>query len=983
MRRTLLTLPARRGLKWVFLVAWLVGTAAIVAGNLPTKFDEAQSNESTSFLPGNAESTAALEATEEIQGDELLPLVIVYQADDGRLTEANLERIETDRQALNADLPPRTSAYSEPVPSEDGTAALLEAQIRANGEGETITTAVDQASEQVESTAEPGVETAVTGGAGLSADAIDVFDSINGTLLLATAGIVFLLLLIVYRSPVFWFFPLFAVALAELATRGVGYGLTEIGVTVNGQSAGILPVLVFGAGTDYALLLVARYREELRVHENKHEAMAEALRRAGPAILASGLTVIAALLCLTLADVEGTAGLGPIGATGIAIAMVSMLTLLPATLVIAGRWVFWPFVPHVGDSAADETHGAWRRIGEWIGRGPRRVWIGATFVLLLMTLGWLNADTGLTQTSGFRDDVESVRGQELIAGSFPAGASAPADLIVPDADRVPAVEQALAELDSVDDVVVAGRGPPGVLLQVTLSGDPYSTTTYDQIPGLREAVKEAGGEDVLLGGPSAVERDLRVAAARDSKLIPPIALAVVLVILMILLRALVAPLVLIGTVILSFAAALGVGFIVFDVVFGFSGSDPSLPLFAFIFLVALGVDYNIFLMARVREETLRRGPREGVLRGLAVTGGVITSAGIVLAGTFSALAVLPLVFLTELGFVVAFGVLLDTFLVRSILVPALALDLDRRTWWPSALSKADAPAPDAADPSNPSPRRPMSDGPTNSGYSSPAVAGSGAIALGLAASASSLGEVTVLARSDTSAWRAEEGIEKLCAKVEGGDHTRVRVTTSPADIEGSDLIVEAIVEDEEAKAAMLASLGEICPDADLATTTSSLGIAELGKRAGVPERFYGLHVFNPVPRMELIELCLPAALAPGVGERARAFCGALNKHVVEVPDEAGFVVNRLLFPYLFDAVRLMDELGLEPAEVDACMSKGAGQPMGPLQLLDFVGLDVSVAIGEKLHAASGKDDHAPPPRLAEMIAAGKLGRKSGSGFYEY
>ena len=269
------------------------------------------------------------------------------------------------------------------------------------------------------------------------------------------------------------------------------------------------------------------------------------------------------------------------------------------------------------------------------------------------------------------------------------------------------------------------------------------------------------------------------------------------------------------------------------------------------------------------------------------------------------------------------------------------------------------------------------------GYERPAVAGSGAIALGVAASASILGPVHVLARSDGSAWRAEETLEKLCARVEGGDASRVKVTTSPNDLEGCDLVVEAIVEDSDAKAAMLAGLGEICPGADLATTTSSLGIAELGSRAGIADRFYGLHVFNPVPRMELIELCLPGSLAPEIGERARAFGGALRKHVVAVPDEAGFVVNRLLFPSLFDAVRLLDELSLDPIEVDACMSKGAGQPMGPLQLLDFVGLDVSVAIGEKLHSASGKEDHAPPQRLREMVAAGKLGRKSGAGFYNY
>ncbi|MEZ5073934.1 MAG: 3-hydroxyacyl-CoA dehydrogenase family protein [Solirubrobacterales bacterium] len=269
------------------------------------------------------------------------------------------------------------------------------------------------------------------------------------------------------------------------------------------------------------------------------------------------------------------------------------------------------------------------------------------------------------------------------------------------------------------------------------------------------------------------------------------------------------------------------------------------------------------------------------------------------------------------------------------------------------------------------------------GYERPAVAGSGAIALGVAVSAATLGDVRVLARSDSSAWHAEERVEQLCAKVEGADAKQVRITTDPGDLADCDLIIEAIVEDADAKAAMLAGLGEICPTADLATTSSSLGITELGERAGIADRFFGLHVFNPVPRMELIELCLPGSLPAAVGERARSFCGALRKHVVEVPDEAGFVVNRLLFPYLFDAVRLLDELGLEPIEVDDCMAKGANQPMGPLQLLDFVGLDVAVAIGEKLHAASGRADHAPPQRLRDMVAAGRLGRKSGAGFYEY
>ena len=687
MLTKLLTLPAHRRLKWLFVAAWFIAMFAIGAAKLPEKFDKAQKNESSSFLPGDAESTKALAAADEIQGGELAPVVVVYRRDDG-LTVADKQRIVADRNALNDDLPRRTSPYEGPIVSKDGTTALLQAEVKSNGEGDTIIDPVEAARDQLEESEQPGVETAVTGGASFSADAIKVFDNINGTLLLATALIVFVLLLIVYRSPVFWFFPLLAVAFAELASRAIGFGLTEIGVTVNGQSAGILPVLVFGAGTDYALLLVARYREELRRRSDKHEAMAEALRRAGPAIVASGMTVIAALLCLTIAKVEGTAGLGPIGAVGIAVAMLSMLTFLPALLVVAGRWAFWPFIPHLGDDAADETHGTWRRIGERIAAAPRRVWIGTVALLLIMTLGWLNFDTGLTQGNSFRSDVESVRGQNLLEQAFPAGTSGLTDVIVPDPEKAPAVKAALVKEDGIDGARIAARGADGVLIQVTLADDPFSTEAYDEIDNIREAAKAAGGGDVLVGGPTAIEKDLRVAAARDSIVIPPIALFVVFLILIALLRAVVAPLVLIGTVILSFAAALGVGFVVFDVVFGFPGTDPSLPLFAFIFLVALGVDYNIFLMARVREETIKSGPREGVLRGLAVTGAVITSAGIVLAGTFSALAVLPLVFLTELGFVVAFGVLLDTFLVRSILVPAIALDLGRRTWLPSALGHA-------------------------------------------------------------------------------------------------------------------------------------------------------------------------------------------------------------------------------------------------------------------------------------------------------
>jgi RND superfamily putative drug exporter len=366
--------------------------------------------------------------------------------------------------------------------------------------------------------------------------------------------------------------------------------------------------------------------------------------------------------------------------------MLSMLTLLPALLVICGRRAFWPYIPHFGDEGADATHGAWRRIADRVSARPRPVWIGTIALLLLFALGNLNFDDGLTTGNSYREDVESVEGQELLSRSFPGGANAPTEVVVPPGADTRAVARAVNDAPGVTLVRPIARGEEGTLLQVVLRDEPYSTEAFDLIPGIRKAAKRAGGEDTLVGGATAVEFDVRESAARDDRVIVPIALLVVFIVLVLLLRALVAPLVLIATVILSFAAAMGVGAIVFDVIFGFPGSDPSLPLFAFVFLVALGIDYNIFLMARVREETIRYGTREGMKRGLAVTGGVITAAGIVLAGTFSVLAVLPLVFLTEIGFVIAFGVLLDTFIVRSLLVPAISFELGPRTWWPSTLS---------------------------------------------------------------------------------------------------------------------------------------------------------------------------------------------------------------------------------------------------------------------------------------------------------
>jgi RND superfamily putative drug exporter len=759
----LLTLPAQRiGKFWVLGICLLIVVA--VGGPFSGKFEDAQENETESFLPGDAESVAALQAIERFDDGNLAGAVTVIARPDGRLTAEDQQVAQQLAEDLRNDPPPITRGTEGPIPSEDGRALLVITQVLdTGGTGEDFLDSVDDIRERAHALRGDGREVEVTGAAGFGADAIDVFSDINGQLLFAAAGIVLILLIIIYRSPIFWTIPFFTVLFAETLARGLGYLLAEAGVTINGQSGGILPVLVFGAGTDYALLLVSRYREELRRHDSKHEAMQLALQRAGPAILFSGFTVIAARLMLVFAEVNGTAGIGPIGAMGILVAMGFMVTMLPAALVVVGRRAFWPFVPDgpggplaphanrvrraifsvlvggivagiasAGGGAAalagfvagallnhfviapgfhrldvgylyprierpiaarhrltDETHGFWRRIGDRVARAPGRVATVTVLVLLVLAAGLLQLDTGLTSGNSFRDDVEAVRGQDLLAAHYPAGANVPTTVVVPSGADAGAVRAALEEDPAVAQVGGSVEGPPGTRIDVTLSDDPYSTAAFDEIPELRDRVKAAGGEDVLVGGPTAAEYDLRQAATRDNYVIIPITLVVVFAILAVLLRALLAPLMLVATVILSFAAALGTGMFFFENVFDFPGIDPAIPLLSFVFLVALGIDYNIFLMARVREETLRHGTREGMLRGLAVTGAVITSAGIVLAGTFWALGVLPLVFLTEIGFIIAFGVLLDTFIVRSVLVPALTFVIGKRVWWPSRLAVTD------------------------------------------------------------------------------------------------------------------------------------------------------------------------------------------------------------------------------------------------------------------------------------------------------
>jgi RND superfamily putative drug exporter len=685
----LFTIAASRRTKWVVALVWLIVAAA--AGSVSGKFQAAQKNDPASYLPGSAESSRALTQIRAISGgDEVTAAVAVFHRAAG-LRHTDLEAIKTDRVKLNAQLPTTGIPAGGSVRSADGTAALLSFGLRLHNNDKALENEVKLIRDVVHR-APAGLNVAVTGPAGSSYDAAQVFKSINGTLLLVTVGLIFVLLVLIYRSPIFWIIPLVAVGFAEIASQGIGYLLTKQGVTVNGQSAGILTVLVFGAGTDYALLLVSRYREELRRNEDRHEAMRVTLRRVGPVIFASAATVIAALLCLLAAQVNGTRGLGPIAAMGVALAMISSLTLLPGLLLIAGRHAFWPFVPRYQSRDADPAEkGVWRGIADRLRRRHRPVAVGVLVLLVALCAGVLSLNTHLTSGNGYRGSVESKVGQKLLAAHFPAGASAPVQVVVPDQSRIAAVEAAVARAPGV------AKGPVAIgallsrngdsVFNLTLAADPSSQRGFDLIVPLRRIAKAAGGQSTLVGGPTAAERDLRTASTRDRSVVVPMILVVVFLILALLLRALVAPAVLIATVLLSYGAALGTGVLLFNDVFHYPGEDPSLVLFTFLFLVALGVDYNIFLMARVREEAQRTGTCDGVVRGLAVTGAVITSAGIVLAGTFSALASLPLVSFTEIGFVIAFGVLLDTFLVRTILVPALVLELDRRVWWPSSLGR--------------------------------------------------------------------------------------------------------------------------------------------------------------------------------------------------------------------------------------------------------------------------------------------------------
>lgn len=680
------------------VLAWLI--VGGVAGPYAGKLGDVATNDNASFLPADAEATRAQDLSAGFVEKETTPALVVYERRTG-ITPADQQRIQADA-ARFGQLPGVVGPLPPPIPSQDRQAVQVIVPIDA-AEGEQIGAVVDRLRE-IAGQDRDGLTVDVAGPAGLLADLIEVFTAIDGPLLLVTLVVVLVILLIVYRSPVLWVFPLLAAGMSYALAAVFVYVLARDDVIkLNGQAQGILTVLVFGAGTDYALLLIARYREELHRHERPGDALWAAWKGAAPAIIASGATVIVSLLCLLLSSLNSNRALGPVAAVGIAATLLVMLTFLPALLLLGGRWAFWPRRPRHDDADPRTEHGIWGRIAGFVARRARTIWLVTAVALAALALGvtQLNA-TALGQSDLFTKRTDSVAGQEVIARHYPAGTGSPATIFTNQAtaEQVARAAQGVPGVASVRPFTrqpgtPTADAPPTVVdgrvqFEATLADPPDSDGAERTIRALRETLHRLPGADAVVGGFTAINVDTADASTRDRNVIIPVVLLVIAVILALLLRALVAPLLLIATVVLSFLATLGLCALIFRHLLDFPGVDQSFPLFAFVFLVALGIDYNIFLMSRVREESVRRGTRAGVLTGLAVTGGVITSAGIVLAATFSALAVLPLVVLVELGVAVAVGVLLDTIVVRSLLVPALSYDIGPRIWWPSRLSRAGA-----------------------------------------------------------------------------------------------------------------------------------------------------------------------------------------------------------------------------------------------------------------------------------------------------
>jgi putative drug exporter of the RND superfamily len=701
LRRLAQVVTGRRT-KWFVLVGWIL--VLIITMPIGRKLSDVTSDDTESFLPASAESTEVVRKLDRDfpQGETDTAIVVYKRA--GELTAADKQKIAADAQKIQTAGKDKINLVEPPaVPFAPGSPPQL---VSKNGDVATAiyTTPTDfdkeadwgHAIRDITDTNTGGMQVFVTGGVGFSTDANDVFSNIDTKLLLATVLLVLVLLGAIYRSVLVALTPLIVVFFAYTVTQALVYALAKSGATVSSNSTSILIVLMFGVGTDYCLLLVSRYREELRRIEDKHDAMGRAVRRAGPAIFASGMTVSLAMLTLALADNKNTSSLGPVAAIAVFTAMVAGLTLLPTLLTIFGRKGFWPrrnVVAYDPEHPSVGGQGPWRRFGDRVLQRPGLALVTTGVIFIAGAFGLLAYKVDYSTTSFFKHSVEAVEGFDVLRSAFPAGTLAPTTVLV-ESDSGPATQADISEVEarlrSVNGVASARdsgvRSTNGQIAEVdaTLSKDPLDKSGLDIVPRMRDAVSDLpSGVTALIGGTSAINYDVDQANQRDMEIIVPLALLVMAVILAILLQALVAPLVLLASVVLSFACTLGISILFIRYVVGDAGFDSSIPLFAFIFLVALGIDYTIFLMARVREEARRHGTREGMLRALAATGPVITSAGVILAGTFSVLMTLPVSFTFDLGLMVALGILLDTFIVRTIMVPAAVEVLGDKVWWPS------------------------------------------------------------------------------------------------------------------------------------------------------------------------------------------------------------------------------------------------------------------------------------------------------------
>ncbi|WPP29737.1 MMPL family transporter [Streptomyces sp. CL7] len=672
----------RRAVPWAVAGLWVA--ALVLLGPLAGKFADVQQNRAVDYLPDGADSTQVARVQEELPGGESTDLVVVYHRDGG-LTAA-------DREAAAAQIAEVERAYElsdvpRGVPSADGGTLMYPVSSTRPGQDEEAQLAfVDGVRETVGGSG--GLSAEVGGPGAVGADMDEVFETIDGTLLTATLGVVTVLLVLIYRSPFLWLVPLAVAGAATVLAMAAAYGTHELfGITITGQSGGIMTVLVLGAGTDYALLLVSRYREELRRHERPYDAMRAALRGCGPAVLASSGTVAAGLLCLLAADLNSSSGMGPVGMVGVLAALVAMTTLLPAVLVLLGRRVFWPLIPAYG-STPKARRSLFAAMGTSATRRPAAVLTGGAVLLGALALGTLNLGGDLRQEDAFTDRPESVGAMRTLGEEYPERGAQPITVIAPVGDADEVVER-VRGTEGVAEATAGRAGDAWAEITVFATAPPESAGETRTIESLRDTLDGTGAH---VGGPSAERLDLARSEARDRAVIVPLVLAAVFLILVVLLRSLVAPLLLLGAVVAVWGAALGIGGLVFGPLLGFAGTDPSIGLLSFVFLVALGVDYGIFLMHRMREESLNGAePEAAALTALRTTGGVIASAGVVLAATFAVLTTLPLVAMVELGLVIAVGVLLDTFLVRTYLVTTASVLLGRRMWWPGALSRAPEP----------------------------------------------------------------------------------------------------------------------------------------------------------------------------------------------------------------------------------------------------------------------------------------------------